>query len=134
MVAGQFWLETICSFLPPSSATLRRQKGWEGHCLRGFRWGQGSYRSALPNTVSRNSHNRYVNGLITVQICLVPPIIPLVPLRLQVMYGTSISEMLNVQYRMNTAIMQWSSDELYEVGTSSGGMKYCQREGTIQEH
>ena len=128
MVAGQFSLETICSFLPPSSATLLRRKGWEGHCLRGFRWGQGSYGSALITLqgykycLTQLPSSPWLNGLITVPICLVPPIIPLVPLRLQVMYGTSISEMLNVQYRMNTAIMQWSSDELYEVGTSSGGV------------
>ena len=29
------------------------------------------------------------------------------------MYGESISEMLNVQYRMHAAIMDWSSHELY---------------------
>ena len=29
------------------------------------------------------------------------------------MYGESISEMLNVQYRMHAAIMDWSSQELY---------------------
>ena len=33
--------------------------------------------------------------------------------RLQSMYGDSISEMLNVQYRMHAAIMDWSSHELY---------------------
>ena len=31
------------------------------------------------------------------------------------MYSTAISEMLTVQYRMNVGIMQWSSDELYQV-------------------
>lgn len=34
--------------------------------------------------------------------------------RLQAMYGDGVSEMLTVQYRMNAAIMQWSSDELYD--------------------
>ena len=29
------------------------------------------------------------------------------------MYGESISEMMNVQYRMHAAIMDWSSHELY---------------------
>ena len=29
------------------------------------------------------------------------------------MYGESISEMLTVQYRMHAAIMDWSSQELY---------------------
>ena len=29
------------------------------------------------------------------------------------MYGSRISEMLNVQYRMHEDIMTWSSDELY---------------------
>jgi len=33
------------------------------------------------------------------------------------MYGDSCSHMLTVQYRMNTSIMQWSSDALYEVGS-----------------
>ena len=33
--------------------------------------------------------------------------------RLQDMYGTSVSAMLTVQYRMNEAIMEWSSQELY---------------------
>jgi ATP-dependent RNA/DNA helicase IGHMBP2 len=33
--------------------------------------------------------------------------------RLQDMHGESISQMLNVQYRMNADIMRWSSDELY---------------------
>ena len=33
--------------------------------------------------------------------------------RLQTLYGESISEMLNVQYRMHEDIMTWSSNELY---------------------
>lgn len=34
--------------------------------------------------------------------------------RLQGMYGDSISEVLTVQYRMHTDIMEWSSQELYQ--------------------
>uniref|UniRef100_A0A7R9YTI7 AAA+ ATPase domain-containing protein n=1 Tax=Chlamydomonas euryale TaxID=1486919 RepID=A0A7R9YTI7_9CHLO len=34
--------------------------------------------------------------------------------RIQDLYGAGVSQMLNVQYRMNKAIMQWSSDELYD--------------------
>ncbi|GAX76189.1 hypothetical protein CEUSTIGMA_g3633.t1 [Chlamydomonas eustigma] len=34
--------------------------------------------------------------------------------RLQDMYGSLVSEMLTVQYRMNSNIMQWSSDALYQ--------------------
>ena len=30
------------------------------------------------------------------------------------MYGDNVVRMLTVQYRMNTAIMQWSSDQLYQ--------------------
>lgn len=35
--------------------------------------------------------------------------------RLQALYGRQASSMLTVQYRMNAAIMQWASDELYQV-------------------
>ena len=34
--------------------------------------------------------------------------------RLQGMYAESISEVLTVQYRMHAAIMEWSSQELYQ--------------------
>jgi AAA domain len=33
--------------------------------------------------------------------------------RLHALWGESVSEMLTVQYRMNAAIMEWSSRELY---------------------
>jgi hypothetical protein len=52
-------------------------------------------------------------GGISSLACPLAPL-PLSP-SLQVMYGDSISAMLTVQYRMHTDIMQWSSDELYEV-------------------
>jgi hypothetical protein len=38
----------------------------------------------------------------------------------QGMYGEGCSEMLTVQYRMNSAIMTWSSDALYQVGRYRG--------------
>lgn len=34
--------------------------------------------------------------------------------RLQAMYGARVSAMLTVQYRMNRAIMEWPSHELYQ--------------------
>jgi hypothetical protein len=42
--------------------------------------------------------------------------------RLQQQLGEEASEMLTVQYRMNTDISDWSSGELYEVSSWAAGL------------
>ena len=87
--------------------------------MAGGRKGEGSVGSV--RTRQQMFHAVQQVDLSVALLCLHPGLAyPHLPLAFslfcpQEMYGEAVSEMLTVQYRMNSAIMTWSSDELYQV-------------------